>query len=225
MKDIIWSYYQNQRADSFSGAYKRLNYIVKKLIKLNKKKILNVGVGDAYFEKTVEEKGLKAYSLDPDPESIKKVISCLKIEAKVGNLEDIPFPDNFFEAVVVSEVLEHIPKENMTKVFSEIKRVLSAGGIVIGTVPRNENLKEQEVICPYCGKIFHRWGHKQDFTVGKLRIELEKYFEIMENKEKLFIPWRELNWKGKILNFFKFMISLTGARVSGMNIFFIGFKR
>lgn len=51
-----------------------------------------------------------------------------------GSILKMPFPDNSFDVVVCTEVLEHLLKPE--KAMDEIKRVLKPMGKIIGTVPR-----------------------------------------------------------------------------------------
>ena len=46
----------------------------------------------------------------------------------------LPFPDNFFDIAICSEVMEHVPDEK--KAVSEIARVLKHGGDMVVSVPR-----------------------------------------------------------------------------------------
>jgi SAM-dependent methyltransferase len=48
-------------------------------------------------------------------------------------LEAIPRPDNHYDAVILTQVLEHVP--NPEKVLGEIRRVLKPGGKLLLTVP------------------------------------------------------------------------------------------
>lgn len=66
-----------------------------------------------------------------------------RAQANVGHLPDIsllnatiyqlPFPANYFHAVILSEVLEHL--EDDAAALKEIFRVLKPGGVVVLTVP------------------------------------------------------------------------------------------
>jgi SAM-dependent methyltransferase len=51
-----------------------------------------------------------------------------------GNVLSLPFPDAAFDAVIISEVLEHIPDDEQA--MAEIARILRPGGRVAVTVPR-----------------------------------------------------------------------------------------
>ena len=50
-----------------------------------------------------------------------------------GDATALPFPDGCFDAVITSEVLEHIPDD--TGAIAELRRVLRRGGVLAATVP------------------------------------------------------------------------------------------
>jgi SAM-dependent methyltransferase len=52
----------------------------------------------------------------------------------VADITGLPFPDDFFDTVICSEVLEHIPDQHTA--IKEITRVLRPGGDLIVSVPR-----------------------------------------------------------------------------------------
>ncbi|HWC35455.1 MAG TPA: class I SAM-dependent methyltransferase [Mycobacteriales bacterium] len=51
-----------------------------------------------------------------------------------GDIVALPFPDGSFDAVIVAEVLEHIPDDE--RAMAEITRILKPGGRLAVTVPR-----------------------------------------------------------------------------------------
>jgi len=53
--------------------------------------------------------------------------------AEVNLNESIPFEDGSIDAVVMAEVLEHLPYPRVT--LGEVKRILKPGGIFVGSVP------------------------------------------------------------------------------------------
>ena len=50
-----------------------------------------------------------------------------------GNIYRLPFPDDYFDGVILSEILEHI--DNDVAGLREVRRVLKPGGVVAITVP------------------------------------------------------------------------------------------
>ncbi len=224
-QDLIWDYYQNELPEAFSASRARLLFLVKKL-KTNGR-VLNVGIGTGVFEDLAAELGLDVYSLDPSERSIAALRQRMGSaeKAKVGYGQEIPFTDRFFDAVVVSEVIEHLTPEITHKTLSEISRVLVPGGRVLGTVPARENLTDQIVVCPDCGKRFHRWGHLQTFDSDSIRALLSQYFEIDEVLERYFVTWSALNWKGKATAFIKLSLGRIGIHGCGEWLYFGGRKR
>ena len=52
-----------------------------------------------------------------------------------GNILNMPYPDNYFDSVLLVSILEHIKPDEQLTAFREIKRVLKSGGQVIYGVP------------------------------------------------------------------------------------------
>ena len=90
----------------------------------------------------------------------------------------LPFGDAGFDAVVASEVLEHLTDEVLRPGLGEVARVLRPGGRFIGTVPAEELLDESLTVCPSCGHQFHRWGHVQSFSAARLKEVLSARFAV-----------------------------------------------
>jgi SAM-dependent methyltransferase len=57
--------------------------------------------------------------------------------------EPLPFPDNYFSVVTLSETIEHLPVERFNFVLSEIARVTRPGGILIVTSPNQAALENR----------------------------------------------------------------------------------
>lgn len=220
-QDNIWKYYQNEYKESFSGSYTRLKYLVDRV--KPESKALNIGIGMGIIENISKNKGIDIYSLDPDEKAIQKLLKGKQGpgKAKVGYCQNIPFNDNEFDYVIVSELLEHLNKEDLDKTLKEIHRVLKNKGYIIGTVPYKENLKESTVVCPNCNEIFHRWGHVETYDIDSLTSVLNFYFNIKEIFPKPFINWNTLNWKGKILGLIKIVLCFFNIHGSNEKIFFL----
>ena len=223
-QDLIWDYFQNESPETFEGSRARLRFLAERIPQ--SACVLNVGCGAGIFECLALARGLDVYSLDPSEKSIQQLRSQLNLgeKAKPGYLQNIPFPDTFFDAVVVSEVLEHLTPELMRQGLLEIRRVLKPNGRIFGTVPSGENLKDQMVVCPSCGKKFHRWGHEQSFDAHKIRRILSEFFYVTLVIERPFVSLRTLNWKGKLAWSAKWFLWKLGTHGSNENIFFVATK-
>jgi len=105
--------------------------------------------------------------IDISPEMVKKALE-KGLNCKVAAAEKLPYPDNRFECVVISEVLEHL--YNPQETIDEIYRVLKPNGVIVGTVPHpeSENSTRKSVED-------HHW-HNTIFTQERLKALIETMF-------------------------------------------------
>lgn len=221
-QDLIWDYFQNEGVDSFAQNRGRLEFLVRRLHP--GMCVLNIGVGNGLLEAMAVEKGVDIWSLDPSDRAIASLRERLGVgeKAQVGYSQEIPFPDESFDAVVMSEVLEHLEDDVFEKTLSEVRRVLRPGGMFIGTVPAREKLEDSIVVCPRCGTRFHRWGHQRSFSVETLSSALEPYFLVDEIQEYFFIEWKSVGWWRRLQGLLKKFLSWKGIGTYGAcrNIYF-----
>ena len=110
----------------YSERYEELS----KHIKKGHVALLDVGCRDGILQKYLND-SIKYYGIDIEP----KADFLHKVDVTV---DMFPFESDFFDYVVVSEVLEHL--DNQHHCLKEIYRVLKSGGILIGTVPNSLNI-------------------------------------------------------------------------------------
>ncbi len=82
-----------------------------------------------------------------------------------GDVQRLQFPDNSFDCVVCTEVLEHVP--DFAAGAREIQRVAKSR-ILIG-VPYRQDTREGRTTCVHCGKINPPFGHLNTFDERKLK--------------------------------------------------------
>lgn len=127
-----------------------------------KRKYLNVGCGRKYDPSWV--------NIDMNPSS-PDVINC-------NLLKGIPFPDNSFDVIYHSQVLEHFGKDTASAFLAECYRVLRPGGILRVVVPDLENIAEQ-----YLANL--KQASENDTAVNALNYEwilLEMYDQCVRDK-------------------------------------------
>lgn len=204
----------------FRGALPRLTYLAARLPR--GAAVLDVGVGDGTFERIAASRGAAVHVLDPDARAIERARERLGLgdRARVGVGQAIPWPDGAFDAVVVSEVLEHLDDATLAATLAEIARVLKPGGTLLGTVPADEALAEQQVVCPDCGRRFHRWGHEQSFAPDRLAAILSERFTAVAVRRRWFVAWGLLNWKGRLQAVARTGLALVGVWGAGHNLVF-----
>jgi SAM-dependent methyltransferase len=223
-QDNIWRYFQNRHPEVFDGARARMDYIVGQISRkktASTPRVLNIGAGNGYFEKKGMQLDWVIYSLDPDNAVVNSLLK-KGIKAYQGRMENMPFADDSFDFVVASEVLEHLDDQQLDEGLKEVVRAMRKGAWFIGTVPYCENLASNEVVCPRCQEVFHRWGHQRSFDLQTLRIELSPFFNRIVVRRKGFVSFRERGWKGRI----KSLVLLLeyGVQIGSPNIYFAARK-
>lgn len=100
---------------------------------------LGIGCNSGGLERTIIRfrPGSIAYGIDVNPNMV-KIAQQKGIIAQVARGENLPFPIDFFDVVILSEVLEHL--YNPQVVLSECLRVLKSGGLIIGSVPHSKGI-------------------------------------------------------------------------------------
>ena len=65
----------------------------------------------------------------------------MKGEAKFGDVIDLKFPDNYFDAAMASDFYEHVTDEVKILSLKEVLRVLKPGGLLVIKTPNLPYLK------------------------------------------------------------------------------------
>ncbi|MBN1419188.1 MAG: class I SAM-dependent methyltransferase [Planctomycetes bacterium] len=120
---------------------RRFRWILSKLDLEEEAAILDCGCGDGLYAGALARASrAPVFALDRDPENLARTRTRLPAGAAVrlvhGDAQAIPFPDDAFDAVIFTEVLEHVPDDR--RALREIRRVLKPGGALILTVPNHD---------------------------------------------------------------------------------------
>ncbi len=102
-------------------------------------KLLDIGIGTGLASLQFAEVGLRVYGLDNSPEMLAVCRSkSFAAELKQGDIirEPIPYKDRYFDHVVCCGVLHFV--SDLNNLFSEVKRVISKGGIFAFTIAPQE---------------------------------------------------------------------------------------
>lgn len=145
-------------------------------------RVLDLGCGAGRHAFECYRRGAQVVALDRNGEEIREVakwFAAMKeageapagatATAMEGDALNLPFPDESFDVVIISEVMEHIPDDK--GVLAEMVRVLKPGGRIAITVPRYG----PEKVCWTLSDAYHEveGGHiriyKADELLGKIR--------------------------------------------------------
>ncbi|MCX6819338.1 MAG: class I SAM-dependent methyltransferase [Candidatus Aenigmarchaeota archaeon] len=113
--------------------------IIDMLSKEKKGKLLDIGCGNGFLANELKKIGYDTYGIDLSSQQVKRAKK-RDVKAKQGSADEkFKFKDNFFDCVVVSEVIEHLfEPENCLR---ECYRVLKKGGILIVGIPNTSSLQ------------------------------------------------------------------------------------
>ena len=123
--------------------------ITRRVISKNPKRILDLGCGPANILKILEEYCIKnddeieMCGLDISQEMIKVAGEKLdgKAELKIGDAEEIPWPENNFDLIICNASFHHYT--NPLKALNEINRVLKPEGCLILGDPTFPQIKRK----------------------------------------------------------------------------------
>lgn len=105
-------------------------------------KILDVGCGSGAKLYGLKKRGWDVYGVDTSLDAVDFAKKKLNLEkVYLGTIESKKFPPGFFNAVLLSHVIEHL--QDPKKTLREIKRILKPEGLLIITTPNFASLNSK----------------------------------------------------------------------------------
>lgn len=124
--------------------------------------VLDVGCGVGVLSDWLAGLGYAVTGVDTDEALMARMVA----PHRVASIDALPFEDESFDAVVASEVLEHLPVDVFERSRDEMARV--ARTAIIVTVPNAESLESASTRCPACGCTYSVHGHVRRFDASAL---------------------------------------------------------
>jgi 2-polyprenyl-3-methyl-5-hydroxy-6-metoxy-1,4-benzoquinol methylase len=206
--DTVTTYFQIHEA-----RYKKILREIRDIGDLQGKKlkILDVGCYPYHLGAALEKMGHEVWGISSAHEPIKsKRVAILNIET-----DPFPYADNFFDLVVCSEVLEHLPRSPLPA-LKEMHRVAKRSGHVLITTPNISGsihmifrlLGRAPLTGENEANIYHR--HNHEYTLGELsRVVANAGWTVTRAQHFIsYHPFRKRNrhdnpllWAGKFANF------------------------
>jgi 2-polyprenyl-6-hydroxyphenyl methylase / 3-demethylubiquinone-9 3-methyltransferase len=172
----------------------RVGYAKKKLfcelnINPKEKSALEVGCGGGVLTEEVARMGFNTFGIDPSEKSLRVAINHsklggLNITYNAGLGEALPYRGRIFDVVFCCDVLEHV--RDLSKVISEISRVLKPGGILVYDTLNRTLISKLVVI-----KISQEWKR---WAFMPSNIHVWEMF-IKPDELKLLLQENGLGWK------------------------------
>ena len=153
--------------------------------KIGVSRLLDVGCGTAELSENLFNRGFNVIALDLGFDSIKRAF--LKLRKKnlnfsfiQGDIYRLPYEDSSFDAVVASEILEHLEKPQ--DALKEVARIVRPGGYFIVSTPYCEHLRF--TLCIHCNKKTPINAHLHSFDDKIMENVLKKAGFSIEKKIK-----------------------------------------
>jgi SAM-dependent methyltransferase len=103
-------------------------------------KVLEVGCGEGELaERMQRELGVELVAVDQSPRMV-ELAQARDVDARVGDVQALPFPDGSFDVAVAAWVLFHVP--DLERGLAELARVLRPGGRLVAVTNYRDHLLE-----------------------------------------------------------------------------------
>jgi ubiquinone/menaquinone biosynthesis C-methylase UbiE len=143
-----WNNIFKKKGKVFTEVHEDIPEILKLFKKYKVKRILDLGSGTGRHVVYFAKKGFDVYGIDIAKEGMNITKAWLKKEhlkanLKIGSIyKKLPYPDDFFEAVISTLTIHHSRIENIRKAIKEVGRVLKPNGLIFMTF-RKRRFKEK----------------------------------------------------------------------------------
>ena len=106
---------------------------------LGSRKVLDLGCGQGRHTILLSKNSFETFAIDISPTAAKATKNALDeegltAEVMVGDMCEIAYPDNFFDAILAWRSLYLGKIDDVRKAFSEVKRILRPGGIIYTSI-------------------------------------------------------------------------------------------
>lgn len=140
-------------------------------------RLLDVGCGGGRLLRRMQKRGWQVAGTDFDEQAANKVTRRYGIETHVGDLPQCKLPAESFDAITLSQAIEHLYEPQAT--LRECLRLLRPGGLLVMTTPNADSLGATQF-----GAAWRGWEaprHLHLFTVESLRnLTQQAGFDIVE---------------------------------------------
>lgn len=152
-------------------------------------RLLDVGFGAATLMQVAQDKGWQVSGIEVSKPAVDHARK-LGLEVFHGELTEAKYPDNHFDVITASEIIEHCPQPEI--LLDEVVRILRPGGLFWATTPSAGGLSykltglDWTIICPP--------EHLQLFSKKAIRLMVKKAgFSQVKIQTSGFNPFEAVN--------------------------------
>ena len=161
-------------------------------------KILDLGCGSGRLCRIIDGKNIDYTGIDFSENLILIARENYGKKFIVGDILNLPFPEENFDSVWAIASLHHIPTKKFRKrVVAEIKRVLKPGGRIIVTCWKIKSFLRRDVFIPFHGKkryyhVFSKREIERLFKKSGFKVEESRYLKKGNKKNNILIIGKKL---------------------------------
>lgn len=149
----LYNYYYFRKAGRrHQNKGRRLDALMGIIKSYSPKSVLDVGCGIGNLVLRMRDEGMVAYGTDFAPDL--RTYWGDTPYMQVADAKSQPFPDKFFDLVISTDVMEHIPEEDIPAVAEEMKRV---GNKVVALVAVEKKLNARQLLFHVTNKPLEWW--------------------------------------------------------------------
>ena len=199
----------------------RLRKIIKFAQIKNNNKILDLGCGEGYLISLLPDE-ISIVGIDISPTALNQAKETFKnkknVSFELGNAYKLDYPEKYFDRIICSEVLEHIPDPR--RVIEEIHRLLKDDGLAIISIPDEKRIQKIMSIIQFFGleKFVHA-ARKQKEYEWHLHSANKKFLREISNN---LLEIRKIARTPAIIGY-RFVASLKKIYILPLNYYFMKF--
>lgn len=144
-KAYVQEKYSHEYAQNYKVALPKLHKRFSRQITLIKKitsrgKFLDVGCGTGYFLTYLKEYHSQWQIYGVEPSTLLREVASSNVGTRIrrGTLNNIPFPNTYFDIITCYDVLEH--SVDLHNNLSELRRVLKPNGLILVQAPNYKSI-------------------------------------------------------------------------------------
>ena len=149
-----------------ASEHRRFEALVRLLHLQPEERVLDIGCGSGWLADRCQAAGARVLAMDIAPAGVGAARGRFPgiSDFLAGDGYYLPCADASFDAVVLSEVVEHLEEVEMA--LNEARRVLKPGGRALVSVPYREQILQH--LCIHCNRMTPAIAHLHSFDESKL---------------------------------------------------------
>ncbi len=136
-----------------------------------KGKILDIGCGYGHFIETMRDFGWSVWGIDLSPNTLSHARE-KGLNVANTSIDDVAFPDGFFDAITAFYVLEHLV--NPLSALKKVLKMLKPGGVIVIRVPHTTPIVRILSFFRVKNNLYDTPYHLYDFSPKTISLALKK---------------------------------------------------